>query len=327
MTQDRPSRCFLCRSREIAPTDRRLAYPGGRERRFPLACTSCGLLLEPEAGSEVPVSLAADLCAERFAPGPHEPFGLDIYTLRMAATLFGRRAAPADAAQRAALRNPHGALAASAVLSDLADMPPAPVSLGMMCRAGEVEAILASLPQSAAFARDVVLLSESGTAGPLTVEGFPSGAVRLATRPLAGDFGAQRNALQALCRQRWVLQLDADETLDGKTAALLPGLARMAEEDEAVSIGLPRRNLVGGVLSDVYPDVQYRLNRREVPYAGKVHERPVRHWRQSFIALHGAIDHHLSAEHVARRSQGYEALDPGHGRLEEAQALLRPYRG
>jgi hypothetical protein len=161
----------------------------------------------------------------------------------------------------------------------------------------------------------------------VTVAGFAAGAVRVAARPLNGDFAAQRNALQGLARHGWMLQLDADEALSPATGRLLPALAALAEADGVVSIGLNRSNRVDGVLSDVFPDVQYRLNRTSLLYAGRVHERPVldRGWPGSLIALHGCIEHRLSSAHVRARSRRYETLDPGRGRPEEEAALLRPY--
>jgi len=64
-----------------------------------------------------------------------------------------------------------------------------------------------------------------------------------------------------------------------------------------------------------------------VRFAGRVHERPVLEggWPRGFISLHGPIVHHLSGAHVRARSRRYEALDPGRGRPEEEEALLRPY--
>lgn len=326
MTVARSLRCPACASRDIAATTRSLRYPGGTQRTFPLACTSCGLLLERRENCHRALDRA--LRADAFEPDTAAAFGLDLYTLRTAATRFARRAVPADAAQALALQAPHAELAARARLIDLGSMPGEPVSLGLLCRAGETDAVLSDLRLHASWAGEIMVLASGPAAAPrpVEVEGFASGAVRLAQRPLAGDFAAQRNALQALARHRWMLQLDADETLSAQALALLPALARMADEDGAVSVGLARRNLVDGVLSDVYPDVQYRLNRSDIRYEGKVHERPARPWQRSFISLHGAIDHHLPADHVRTRSTRYEALDPGRGRLEEAQALLRPYR-
>lgn len=331
-------RCFLCRAAMLAPTERGLVYPDGSRRAFAVACGSCGVLLAEGADpGACRRDLGARLRGPLFEPDAGAPYGLDLYTLRTAATGLGRGVRPIDAQGQAELLEPHGGRAALGALFDLApaDGPPADavrgarVSLGLLCRAGEAEAVLAALPAHAAWTDDAVILVDGGPEPPrpVAVAGFPPGGARSAARPLAGDFAAQRNALQSLARRPWMLQLDADEHLDPGAGALLPALAALADAGEAVSVGLPRRTYVDGVLSDVYPDVQYRLNRAHVRYAGRVHERPgTGGWRRGFIALHGAIEHRLDGARVRARSLRYEALDPGRGRPEEAEALLRPYR-
>ncbi|MFH6780970.1 MULTISPECIES: hypothetical protein [Methylobacterium] len=327
----RTRRCFLCAAAMLAPSTRRLAYPGGRERAFPVACGSCGVLTEPDADPDrCWGDLAGRLAGASFTPDPEAAYGLDIYTLRSAATRLGRGLRPPGAEDRTALRQPHAARAAQAILYDLAPAAGRPVSLGLICRSGELDGLLDGLGPHAAWTDDVVLLADGPEAAPRPVPaaGFTDGTVRVAARPLAGDFAGQRNALQALARHGWMLQLDADESLAPATGRVLPALAALAEDGAVVSIGLARRNHVDGILSDVYPDVQYRLNRTEIRYAGRVHERPVLDggWPRSLIALTGAIDHGLSLAHVRARSRAYEALDPGRGRMEEEEALLRPYR-
>ncbi len=322
-------RCFLCAAAMLAPSTRRLIDHRGRERAFPVACESCGVLTERGADpAESWRDLARRLAGPTFVPDPDAPYGLDLYTLRIAATRLGRGPRPLTPADRAALLAPHSPLAARAALYDLADGPP--VSLGFLCRPAERDAVLAGLAAQAGWTDDVVILLDGEAAAPraIPVAGLAAGTVRVAARPLAGDFAAQRNALQDLARHAWMLHLDADETLDPETGRLLPALAALAEDGDVLSVGLPRCNRVDGILSDVHPDVQYRLNRVSVRYAGRVHERPALDggWRRSFIALHGAIEHRVSRAHVLARSRAYEALDPGRGRPEEEEALLRPYR-
>jgi hypothetical protein len=314
-------RCFLCGGRALAPSDRHLFWPDGATRRFALACGFCGVLTDRAEGADALAHLEEAMGAERFQLDRAAPYGLDIFTARTAATRWRRAATPADAAQRAALAHPHAGLAAEADLDDLDENGADPIAIGLMCRAGEWEAALEMLRPHRATGASIVILAD-GEGPALT----PEPGILVARRPMAGDFAAQRNALQDLSPARWMLQLDTDETLAPGTAALLPALARLAEAGGAVSIGLPRRNLVDGRLADLFPDTQYRLNRREVRYAGRVHERPDRPWQRSLVALHGAIDHHLSLARVETRSRAYEAMEPGGGRLEEEDALLQPFR-
>lgn len=326
MSFDASARCPACSARALQPTDRALRYPDGSRRTFAFACAFCGCLTDGDV--EAAGRALGALGAGSFASTPDSPFGLDLYTLRSAALARNLRALPADEAQARALVEPHSELAAKARLLPLASQAPRPVSLGILCKASEVETVLSGLPALASFAADVTILADGAPAPPRPVEAesFSASTVRLAFRPLAGDFAAQRNALQDLSRETWMLQLDSDETLASGCAAKLALLAGLAEADGLLSVGLTRRNLVDGVASDVFPDVQYRLNRREIRYAGLVHERPERPWAKSLLVPGDGIEHHLTRERVLTRSRTYEAMAPGHGRPEEEDELLKPYR-
>ena len=323
-------RCFICEAAALEPSGRGLVYPDGRRRAFPLACASCGALLD--AGSDAArcrAHLAEALAEDVFRLAPDAPYGLDLYTLRSAATRHRRGVRATCEADRIALLRPHAERAAAGELFALAPTQPDTVALGLLCRPADLDAVLAGLPVHAAWTADVTILVDAPDAAPqpAAVAGFPPGAARIAARALSEDFAAQRNALQDLSRSPWMLQLDADEVLAPAAGLLLPALAALAEAGEVLSVGMPRRNRVDGVLSDVYPDVQYRLNRARVRFRGRVHERPDLggDWRRSFLALHGVIEHRLSRAHVLARSRRYEAMDPGRGRTEEEGALLRPY--
>ncbi|WP_267422271.1 hypothetical protein [Methylobacterium sp. GC_Met_2] len=323
-------RCFVCAADMLGPSERHLTYPGGHRRTFPLACGACGVLLAVGADPEsCRAHLARSLSEPLFASDPAAPYGLDLYTLRSAATGRSLGIRPLDEAGRTELRHPHGTRAARAALFALEVTGGCTVSLGLLCRPADRDDVLAALPVHAGWADDVAILIDGPemAAVPMPVAGFAIGAVRVAARPLEGDFAAQRNALQGLARHGWMLQLDSDEVLSPEAGRLLSALAALAEAQGVASIGLARANRVDGVLSDVFPDVQYRLNRTGLRYAGRVHERPVLDggWPESFITLHGRIEHRLSGAHVRARSRRYEALDPGRGRPEEAIALLRPY--
>lgn len=200
---------------------------------------------------------------------------------------------------------------------------PHDVTLGMIARASESDGIAAMLTGLRSdFARAIVLL-----------DGTPADAVALADRvpwirivahPLNGDFAAQRNRVQALA-SGWVLQLDTDELPDAALLASLGWLTQAADRDGLQSLGLPRRNLVDGMQSALWPDIQYRLNHAHVRFAGTVHERPVVPFERTSLALCGAIDHQLSRSRVVERSRVYEAMSAGAGRPSDEAALLRPF--
>ncbi|MCD7111442.1 hypothetical protein LRX75_20605 [Rhizobium sp. DKSPLA3] len=316
-------RCPLCQARGLAPTTRSLALESEEIRSFRLACSHCGLLLDDAPGADAQAAFEA-ICARRPAHlRPEDVIGCDIYTLRTLATRFGLAAYPADPAQARDLASPHGQRAGKADLVALSSLPATPVSVGIMCSEREAEGVLDTVARYRAWADVVVVLVDRAADMPMRAHVRHEDGISVVSRHLGGDFAAQRNALQDLSPSAWMLQLDADEDISGNLGRDLKRLATLGDQQGILSIGLPRMNFVDGVQSDLYPDLQYRLNRREVRYEGIVHERPARPWQRSFIALCGEIRHHLTAEHVARRSKAYEALQPGGGRLFEEDALSR----
>lgn len=318
-------RCPACGARDFRASARSARQPGDWRE-----CGHCGLLARADAlaSGELPALLDARLAGDRFELAAGDPFFVESYSLRTLALSRRIVARPVGEDQRRALAEPYQACPAVADLRPLATCPPVPVSLVTICRPGDLDALRATLAPAGAAFDDICLVvdrAEDVPPGPAADWPFP---VRLLSRPLAGDFAGQRNAGQAMARHDWVLQLDADETLDPASLAALGRVAALADAAGALSVGLARRNLVDGVLSDLFPDIQYRLNRRSVRFDGSVHERPSlpRGWRDGFIAPNLCIDHHLSRAHVETRSTSYEALAPGQGRSFERDALLTPYR-
>ena len=224
-----------------------------------------------------------------------------------------------------------------ALLAPALDHPGAVLVDATLGLGGHSEAVLAACPEArlVGIDRDPDALALAGEAerwcddvvilldGEGAAEERPG--LRLHRRPMNGHFGEQRNAAQRLARHDWVLQLDADESLEEGAIAGLPGLLGRLDET-VVSVGLRRVNLVDGVRADLFPDTQYRLNRRDVVFEGRVHERPARPWQHSLLFLGGGIRHHLNRAHVESRSRRYETMAPGGGRLFEEADLLRPYR-
>ena len=106
-------RCFVCAAAMIVPSDRSLSYPDGVRRAFPLACGSCGVLLAESSDPDAcRAHLASSVAPPVFVPDRDAPYGLDLYTLRSAATRWGLGIGPLDEAGRAELRHPHGSRAA-----------------------------------------------------------------------------------------------------------------------------------------------------------------------------------------------------------------------
>jgi hypothetical protein len=289
------ARCLLC------------GNPGWHDRGAWRECTHCGLTLRTGADAK---AVRASIDAG-FARGT-----IDLATL------------PAGdwRVDRGGLRNMAWAMRHEIVgyvneIATLRRAAPCPheVTLAIMGRASESAAIAGQIAAlSDHFRRMLVLIDGSVDAALLQ-------PAEVACHPLDGDFGAQRNRLQAMAGTGWVLQLDTDEMPSPELLEALGRLTAAADRDGLRSLGLPRRNLVDGVLSALYPDIQYRLNRADVRFAGTVHERPVVPFAETSLALAGAIEHRLSAARVRARTHIYEGMASGGGRPEDEQALLRPY--
>ncbi|WP_244486748.1 hypothetical protein [Aurantimonas sp. Leaf443] len=321
---DRGPRCPVCEAEDFRATRRGLDFVEGA-RAFPLECSHCGLLVDRGASRAVlDAALAASMAASDLRLSPTLPLGFEAYTARTAALRLGLLFEPADARQVEARHAPYHRRPAAGGLRPLADLDPLAISVAILCRPQEEAQARRLAAELGTWSDDVLLLLDAAEAHEREAEGD---GLRLAARPLGGDFSAQRNAAQDLARRDWVLQLDADETMAPAALSSLGRLAALAERDGCLCVGLPRRNLVDGVLSALHPDIQYRLNRASVRYRGRVHERPdlPGGWRDSFIAPGAAIDHHLARAHVLSRSKAYEAMAPGEGRLFEMRRLLTPF--
>ncbi len=323
-------RCFVCAAAMIAPTGRHLIFADGSRRDFAFACQSCGVLLAEGADpAAARAHLEKALGGPAFESDAQAPYGLDLYTLRGAATRLrlGIRPSTGRIGRRSGTPQP----------LRRADGPPSPrggpelpVSLGLICRPQDETAVLATLPAHAAWTDDVAVLLDGEESLPRRWRSRVSRPAGCGSRPAAG--GGFRRAAQRPPGARpacWMLQLDADETLPpprprGSCRPSPPrrgGGGRFGRPSQRE----PRRWGARRCL----PDVQYRLNQAGVGYAGRVHERPalVGGWPRSMIALHGAIIHHLARAHVLARSRRYEALDPGRGRPEEEARAAAALRG
>ncbi len=210
---------------------------------------------------------------------------------------------------------------AAKVLGHKASPVPHEVTLAIMAREDDRRADTLHAAMASAFQNRLVLLDSQTSTSHATR--FPGAIVE--AHPLAGDFAMQRNRLQAMATTDWVLQIDTDETPDRALIESLGWLTAAADLDGLRSLGLPRRNHVDGRMSALYPDIQYRLNRADVRFAGHVHERPVVPFAQTSLALCGALDHRLDGDRVLERTRTYEAMSPGAGRPEDEALLLEPF--
>ena len=253
---------------------------------------------------------------------PAERWTLDPAGLRNAAWRFGFEVAPtAETAGDARFPPDYGPARAH---STRAKTEPHRIGLGIMARTADgADIVEIATDYRHAFARIVVLLD--GTADEAGGLAARLPWIEVAHHPLAGNFAAQRNRLQNAMQTRWVLQIDTDERPDAALLDALGWLVAAADRDGLRSLGLPRRNLVDGIQSASYPDIQYRLNRSDIRFVGRVHERPVVPFVESSLALAGALEHRLDGERVRERTRIYEAMSTGAGRPEDEALLLAPF--
>ncbi len=126
-----------------------------------------------------------------------------------------------------------------------------------------------------AWVHEVVVLWDSAEDRQLPYE--CAAPLRQFSRPLAGDFSAQRNALLRHCEGHWFLYLDADERFSNKTWEALPALM---QEQHGGGVLFPRVTFEGDeaharMAYGLWPDVQLRLFPlgSDVHFVGSVHEK------------------------------------------------------
>lgn len=115
------------------------------------------------------------------------------------------------------------------------------------------------------------------------------GRIRLFTRALDRNFGAQRTYLKQQCRGEYIFMIDADEMPPAAVTLNINAVLDFMASKDIDAIAFPRVNTVDGVSrADSrgrfrvdekghirFPDYQVRLlrNRPQVHWVGRVHER------------------------------------------------------
>jgi hypothetical protein len=209
---------------------------------------------------------------------------------------------------------------------------PGRVALGGIARAGEADALIGFADRFAPLFGRLAFVIDGSEAEADSIrhrlEQAAAGRcdVAVAAFPLNGDFGAQRNRVQALAGLPWILQLDTDERPDPALVRNLGAIVADADRWGNRIIAFPRINLVDDAPSAFYPDAQYRLVRSDIRFTRKVHETPLDgiHWRDIQLTLAGRIEHRLSSGRVRARSQQYEAIAQGGGKPDDERLLLLP---
>lgn len=212
------------------------------------------------------------------------------------------------------------------------------LTIGGICRAGDAQLVASLIDSCRHLTRHYAFVVDAG--GDTTAADFRAALdtvtekagrsldgldIRILVHALNNDFGSQRNRVQDLATTDWVLQLDTDERLSADFATGLELALARAEKTGMRSIGFARANYVDGLLSALWPDVQFRLNRREVRYLGTVHETPGVHWRRQSWSLVGHILHSLPKVRLAQRQERYEGIRKGGGKPADTAQLETPF--
>jgi glycosyltransferase involved in cell wall biosynthesis len=109
-----------------------------------------------------------------------------------------------------------------------------------------------------------------------TSDRLRAAGVKVLTRPVDGDFAAQRNFACSQVTADWILEVDADEIVSEPLVAATYAICIDAERDGVDVFGIPRLNFIDGALV-ASPgaqglDYQYRLHRNTCRWEGRVHE-------------------------------------------------------
>jgi len=134
------------------------------------------------------------------------------------------------------------------------------------------------------YVDDIVVVDGGSTDD--TVSWCERMGARVVHRPFDHDFSAQKNFAIEQLNTDWVYLHDPDERLEPPLLEILKVLISQQGQvflmradvipgstDFHDCYGIPRRNFLDGVQTEVYPDYQYRLFKNYCRFEGKVHEK------------------------------------------------------
>lgn len=154
--------------------------------------------------------------------------------------------------------------------------------------------IPATIPQFYNVIDDIVVVDGGSTDD--TLSWCERLGARVIHHPFENDFSAQKNRAIAALDTDWVYLHDPDERLEptllelipilindptGQRALMqagilcIPGDLENETEDLYDCFGIPRRNYIDGIQTEIYPDYQYRLFKNYCRFEKPVHEEIV----------------------------------------------------
>ena len=143
--------------------------------------------------------------------------------------------------------------------------------------------------------------------------------VNLVQVPVNMDFANARNAVMRVLEEDYIVWLDDDEYFNMSLLALIEngGLVKMLEENAVDVIGVPRENLIDNVPSAVWPDVQFRIMKKEIRWTKPVHEHPEFEGNKvAVLPNEFHLIHPKSSERFSEQQKLYNKITPGAGQSE-----------
>ena len=161
--------------------------------------------------------------------------------------------------------------------------PKPTLGLAMICQ-NEAIHIAPSIAQFFTEVDDIVVV-DGGSRDDSVMWAERMGA-RVFHRPFDNDFSAQKNYALAQLDTDWIYLHDPDERLeptlieilqflinvDGGQQFLEAGGIICGGDESFDCFGIARRNFIDGVQTDIYPDYQYRLFRKNCRFERPIHE-------------------------------------------------------
>lgn len=184
----------------------------------------------------------------------------------------------------------------------------AKISLCMIAL-NEAAWIRGALQNSAPFVDEIIVVDGGSTDDTVAIA-TEFGALVI-HEPWSEHFANQRNVGLGRATGDWILVMDPDETHE---RSLLESLQDFAANTEGFDIvGFPRRNLIDGIQTDAYPDVQWRYfkNGLGIKFYGRLHERPLG-WKLMAVPADKHIVHDKPSARQQAQNARYESLKTKH---------------
>jgi glycosyltransferase involved in cell wall biosynthesis len=159
------------------------------------------------------------------------------------------------------------------------------IGLAMIMQNEEVH-IPTAISQFYHVVEDIVVVD--GGSSDKSVEWAERMGARVIHRPFNADFAGQKNFAIESLKTDWVYLSDPDERLEPTLLEILPMLATKRGQqflananiipksgEDHDCFGIPRKNFIDGVQTEIYPDYQYRFFAKHCRFEGAVHEKIV----------------------------------------------------